>query len=55
MRRDHANTDRVFRTAAWLYVAPRAAAGFLVLTALGLAAFLMFVQIAIVILRRFGA
>jgi hypothetical protein len=47
--------DRLLRTAAWLYVVPRVATGILILAALGLAAFLVFVQMALVILRHLGA
>jgi hypothetical protein len=45
----------MLRTAAWLYVIPRAATGILILAALGLGAFLVFLQMALAILRHFGA
>jgi hypothetical protein len=48
-------TDRILRTAASLHVLPRAATGILILAVLGLVAFLVFVQIALVILRHLGA
>jgi hypothetical protein len=47
-------TNRILRTAAWLYVLSRAATGILILAALGLTAFLVFIQIALVILRHLG-
>jgi len=49
------STDRIGRTAAWLYVAPRVAIGFLVLATIGLAVFLVLAQLALVILHRLGA
>lgn len=49
------DTDRTLRTAAFWYVAPRRAIGFLILAMLGLAAFLVFMQVALVVLRRLGA
>lgn len=48
------HTNRILRTAAWLYVAPRAAIGFLILATLGVAALLVFLQIAFAVLRRLG-
>jgi hypothetical protein len=48
-------TDRIVRTAVWMYMAPRAAIGVLLLAMLGLGAFLVLVQVPIVILRRLGA
>ena len=48
-------TDRTVRAAARLYVAPRAVIGFLLLATLGLATFLVVIQIAIVLLHRLGA
>ncbi len=47
--------NRLLRTAAWLYVAPRAAIGVLIVAVLGLAAFLLFIQIALTLLHRLGA
>ena len=47
--------DRILRTAAWFYVIPRAATGILIMAMLGLAAFLVFLQMALVILRHLGA
>jgi hypothetical protein len=47
-------TDRILCTAAWFYVIPRAAIGILILATLGLAAFLFFLQMALVILRHLG-
>ncbi len=52
---DYARTDRVLRTAAWTYLAPRALIGVLILAAFGLAAFLVLVQLAITLLHRLGA
>jgi hypothetical protein len=49
------NSDRVLRTAASFYVAPRVVIGFLLLATLGLGAFMVLVQIGLVILRRLGA
>jgi hypothetical protein len=49
------HTVRIVRTAAWLYVAPRALIGFLLLAMLGLGAFMVLVQIGLVILQRLGA
>jgi hypothetical protein len=43
--------DRIFRTAAWLYVLPRAGKGLLLLAVIGLAAFLVLIQIALSALR----
>jgi hypothetical protein len=51
----NSGTDRILRAAAWLYVVPRAATGILILAALGLAAFLVFIQVLLVILRHAGA
>lgn len=45
---------RILRTTAWIYVAPRAAIGLLIMATLGLAGFLAFTQIALVILGRLG-
>ena len=50
----HDKTSSILHTAAWLYVAPRALVGLLFLAALGLAAFLVFGQLALVFLRRLG-
>jgi hypothetical protein len=44
----------MLRNAARLYILPRAATGILILTTLALAAFLVFLQMALVILRHFG-
>ena len=55
MNASHNSTDRIVRTAAWFYVAPRAAKGIFILAIIGLAAFLVFIQLAIVILHRVGA
>ena len=55
--RDPHNTgaDAIVRTAGWLYVAPRAAIGVLILATIGLAAFLVIVPLAIALLHRLGA
>ena len=47
-------TDRIVSAAAWLYVAPRAAIGILFLAALGLAAFLVIIQLTLIVLHRLG-
>ena len=48
-------TDPIVRTAAWLYVAPRAAIGVLILAMIGLAALLVIAPLAIAVLHRLGA
>ncbi len=48
-------SQRNLRAVAWFYVAPRAAVGVVLLAIFGLAAFLIVLQIALVILRRLGA
>lgn len=48
-------SDSIVRTAAWLYVAPRAAIGVLMLATIGLAAFLVIISLAIALLHRLGA
>lgn len=55
MRVPHHSSDRILRMAAWVYLAPRAAIGVLLLATLALGAFLVLIQVAIVILRRLGA
>ncbi len=46
------STPRILRTAAWVYLAPRVTLGVFLLAILGLGAFLIFVQVAIVTLQR---
>jgi hypothetical protein len=48
------HNNRILRTAAWLYVSPRAAIGYLVLAIVGIAAALVLLQIALALLRRLG-
>ena len=48
------STDRILRTAAWLYVVPRAATGLLVLSALVLALFMVIATLALAFLHRLG-
>jgi hypothetical protein len=55
VRADHNGTNRILRTAAWVYLAPRAAIGVLILAMVGLGAFLVLIRAAIIILQRFGA
>src|ERR1700687_2556650 len=50
----HGGTDPILCTVAWLYVTPWPRSVFLLAT-LSLAAFLVLVQIALVLLRRLGA
>jgi hypothetical protein len=47
-------SDRIIRTAAWLYVLPRAAKGILILGIVTLAAFMVFVALTINILYHLG-
>jgi hypothetical protein len=49
------DSDRLVRTAARFYVAPRAAIAFLTLAVVGLAAFLVLLSVAFSVLHRLGA
>jgi hypothetical protein len=47
----HATTDHLLRTAAWLYIIPRAVRGILILAILGLAAFMVLTALAMALAR----
>jgi hypothetical protein len=47
--------DRIIRTAAWLYVVPRALKGFVVFAIVGLAGSALALALALSFLRRHGS
>jgi hypothetical protein len=51
---DVPRNDRIIRTAAWLYVLPRASKGILILSIVTLAAFMVFAALALNILNHVG-
>ena len=48
-------SDHIVRTAAWFYVAPRAARGVLIFVIVGLAALMVLAALALTLLRHLGA
>ncbi len=55
IQNNNTGADRVLQAAAWTYWAPHAAIGVVIVGMLGLGAFMVLVQIALIILRRLGA